>query len=90
MGAVIKFPDKEFILTCRKCKLDGFNVILNSENPFDIKWFECIECGDVFTLKNMVPMGGLEPPRCCQQGILNSKLQTYAMIRNTSKTIAVI
>jgi len=53
MGDVISFPDKEFILRCRKCRVNAFYVILNSENPFDIKCFECMECGDIFTLEDI-------------------------------------
>ena len=53
MNTVIKFPDKEFILRCCKCKVNAFYIILNSENPFDIKWFECTECGDIFTLESI-------------------------------------
>ena len=53
MSNLIKFPEKKFILTCHKCKLNGFHVILKSENPFDIKWFECMECENIFTLENI-------------------------------------
>ena len=42
---MIKFPDKEYILRCHKCKINAFYVILNSENWQDIKGFECTECG---------------------------------------------
>ena len=42
---VIKFPEKEFILRCHKCKVNAFYIILNSEDWTDIKGFECAECG---------------------------------------------
>lgn len=53
MGVVVKFPDKEFILRCRKCKVNAFYVILNSNDPYDTKYYECAECGDIFTLKEI-------------------------------------
>ena len=48
---VIKFPPREFILRCRKCKVNAFYVILNSNDPCDYKYHECTECGDLFFIK---------------------------------------
>lgn len=45
---IISFPETEFILKCRECKTNAFYVMLNSNNPFDIKWLECSECGIIF------------------------------------------
>uniref|UniRef100_A0A6H2A1S1 Uncharacterized protein n=1 Tax=viral metagenome TaxID=1070528 RepID=A0A6H2A1S1_9ZZZZ len=42
---VIKFPDKEYILRCHRCKINAFYIILNSESYSDIKGIECAECG---------------------------------------------
>lgn len=42
---ILKFPDKEYILRCHKCKINAFYVILNSDDWLDIKGFECAECG---------------------------------------------
>lgn len=53
MVNIIKFPDKEFILRCCKCKVNAFYVILNSNDPYDAKYYECMECGDIFTLENI-------------------------------------
>ena len=43
---VIKFPKKEFILRCHKCReSNAFYIILGSENWADIKGIECAGCG---------------------------------------------
>jgi len=46
MDNIIKFPSKEYILKCHKCKSNSFYIILNSENWTDLKGFECAECGN--------------------------------------------
>ena len=41
---VIAFPEKEFIVKCKYCKTNVFYIHLNSDNPYDIKGYECAEC----------------------------------------------
>lgn len=51
---VIKFPEKEFILRCIKCKINAFYIILNSDNPYDLKGFECMDCEGWFDLEPFI------------------------------------
>lgn len=54
MENVIKLPEKEFILKCKFCKTNVFYIYLQSENPFDVKGYECCECGrswDIFKIQ---------------------------------------
>lgn len=56
MATVTKLPDPEFIMRCRECKVNAFYIILNSKDPYDVKGFECAECGDWFQVDQKVTL----------------------------------
>ena len=50
MNNIIKLPRSEFILKCKHCKTNVFYIYLNNNNPFDIKGYECCECGRLWDI----------------------------------------
>lgn len=67
---VIKLPRSEFILKCKHCKTNVFYIYLHSNNPFDIKGYECCECGRIWDVaensKELVKVGNT--PAGCIMG----------------------
>jgi DNA-directed RNA polymerase subunit RPC12/RpoP len=49
MGAskaqVIQFPGEKYILTCKHCRSHDFYIYLKAASTFEIKGYECVECG---------------------------------------------
>lgn len=50
MANVIQLPESEFILKCKHCKTNVFYIYLHNNNPFNIKGYECCECGRVWDI----------------------------------------
>jgi hypothetical protein len=61
MTNIIKLPKLEFILKCKHCKTNVFYIYLNNNNPFDIKGYECCECGRLWDIsentKELIKVG---------------------------------
>jgi len=37
----------EYVLKCGNCGINAFQIVLNSHNPYDIRYIECLECGRI-------------------------------------------
>jgi hypothetical protein len=49
---VEKVVELEFVLRCSNCMINAFYIVLNSNNPYDIRYFECVDCGKIMSFEN--------------------------------------